>query len=296
VRETVSKFHDRVKYWELWNDGDRYHDFGHHMPNGWVGSTDEDLELLRSGSEEIWKIDPKLRILNGGFFTVEKDARHALNPDMAKRVTTEAPDTFDILAAFDTNPRTLLGPLAELRRSVTPPRPLWLTRVEQRGAVPEELVRRVVSAKAGGASAFIWMWALNFDSGWRGFLMPMASWKTKDRLPINRHSVFQMQSTGCAYIHAISLLRMLEPAPPIEAGTKGKWIFAFTSADPKQCGKVLAFWHEKDAADEAHPLKLDPGTRATLVDIYGNETPLAADPGGKVLLPIRLEPQYLRIE
>jgi len=108
----------------------------------------------------------------------------ALNPDMAKRVTTEARDTFDILAAFDTNPGTLLGPLAKLRRSFTPPKPLWLTRVEQRGATPEELVRRVVRAKAGGASAFIWMWALNFDSGWRGFLMPMASWKTKDRLPV----------------------------------------------------------------------------------------------------------------
>ena len=296
VKETVSKFKDRVRYWEIWNDQDRYHDHGQHMPNGWVGNTDEYLDLLRSSHDEIKKADPELQVLTGGFFTPGADNRRDLNPDMQQRVVTEAQDSFDILAFMDANPSNLLGPLQQLRRELKTPKPLWLTRVEQRGATPDELVRRLVSAKASGANAFIWMWALNFDSGHRGFLMPMNTWKTKDRQKINQHTSFQIQPAGCAYVHAIGLLRMLEPLDRIETGTTGEWVFPFASADQKSGEKVIAFWHEKDLPDTEREVELEQGVKAVWIDIYGNETPVTPAGNGKVTLPIRHSPQFLRTQ
>ena len=297
IAETVPQFQNRVTFWEIWNDQDRYHDNGHHMPNGWVGNTEEYLELLRVSHAEIKKINPKLQVLTGGFFSPNtKDPRHKLNPDMLARVTNEAQDSFDILAAMDAGAWSLLNPMAEIRKRLNPTKPLWLTRVEQRGATPEELVRRLLAAKGGGANAFIWMWALNFDSGHRGFLIPMDTWKDKDRKANNRHSNFQIMPAGVAFVHAIGLLRSLEPEAPIVTGKKGEWVFPFSNPSKSGGDRVIGFWRDKDEEDSERQIPVGDAKSAVLIDLYGNETPLDTLSGGKVTLPMRHGPRYVRLK
>lgn len=295
VKDTVTRFKDRVAFWEIWNDEDRFHDNGHHMPNGWVGSTDEYLELLRDGSREIRAIDPKLIVLNGGCFTIGKDSKHDLNPDMQQRVIREAHSSFDVHASFDTNPALLLGPLADLRQEFKPSKPLWLTRVEQRGSTPDELVRRLLSAKGCGASAFVWMWALNFDSGYRGLLMPMSSWKTKDRKAINQHSFFQMQPAGCAYIHAIGLLRMLPANSRLDSGQAGQWLFAFADPSKKDPRQVVGLWQDDKMPDATVRLRVGAKATCSLLDLYGNAEPVKVNASGTVSVPIKRAPSYLLV-
>lgn len=293
VRDTVDRFKDRVAYWEVWNDQDRYHDNGHHMPNGWVGDTDEYIELLRTASHEIRAIDPELKILSGGFYTLGADPRRDANPDMQARVLREAQTAFDIHASFDVGPRILLGPMADLRKSLHPPKPLWITRVEQKGATPEELVRRLLSVKGCDARAFVWMWALNFDSGSRGLLMPMDSWKTPDRRPLNRHSFFQVQPAGAAYIHAIGLLRGTTPTGRLDTGTPGQWLFGFTvkGADPRR--DIVGLWQDKNRDDASVRLCVGTSARAVLLDVFGNERPLPPAVDGVIDVPVRHTPVYL---
>jgi len=295
VKDTVNRFKDSVKFWEIWNDEDRYHDGGQHMPNGWVGSTDEYLELLRDASTVIKEIDPALIVLNGGFFTIGKNAKHDLNPDMQQRVTREAQSSFDAYASFDTDPALLLGPLADIRKELKPSKPLWLTRVEQHGAGdnPDELVRRLLSARGCGASAFVWMWALNFDSGYRGILMPMSSWKTKERKSINVHSYFQIMPASCAYVHAIGLLRMLPSHARLETGTAGQWLFVFSDSTQKDPRQVVGFWHDDKLPDATLRLRVGAKATCTLVDLYGNSEPLAVGVDGTVSLTVKRTPAYL---
>jgi len=295
VKETVTRFKDRVAFWEIWNDEDRYHDNGHHMPNGWVGSTDEYLELLRDASHEIRAIDPKLTVLTGGFFTIGKDARHDLNPDMQPRVIREAQAFFGVHASFDTSPSLLLGPLADLRKELKTPKPLWVTRVEQRGATPDELVRRVLSAKGCGASAFVWMWALNFDSGSRGVLMPMNSWKTKERKSLNQHSYFQIQPAGCAYVHAIGLLRMLSSSAQLDTGTAGQWLFVFADPTKKDPRQVVGLWHADKMPDATVRLRVGAKATCNLLDLYGNAEPVVVSADGMVTVLVKHCPTYLLV-
>ncbi|MBC8127509.1 MAG: hypothetical protein H8M99_10260 [Gloeobacteraceae cyanobacterium ES-bin-144] len=295
VKDTVTKFKDSVKYWELWNDQDRYNDGSHHMPNGWVGSTDEYLELLRDGSKVIKEIDPSLKVVSGGCFTIDKTPKHDLNPDMQDRIVREAQDAFDIQGSFDTSPALLLGPMATLRKEFKTPKPLWLTRVEQHGASADELVRRLLSARGCGASAFVWMWALSFDSGWRGALTHMGSWKTKERKAINVHSMFQMQEAGCAYVHAIGLLRMLTTSTRFDTGTESQWVFAFSDPTGKDTRRVYGLFHNDKMPDG--DVKLTIGAKASscsLLDVYGNATPLVVT-NGSVSVPIRYQPAYVLI-
>jgi hypothetical protein len=294
VKETVTRFKDDVRYWEVWNDEDRYHDNGHHMPNGWVGNTDEYLELLRAASREIRAIDPGLHVLNGAFYTVRQDPRHELNPDMVPRVVREAQDSFDVLATLnDTHPKTVLGPLADLRKELASPKPLWVTRAEQRAATPDEVIRQLLGAKGCGANAFVWMWGLCFDSGWRGLWMPMNSFKTPQRKPINQHSFFQMMPAGCAYVHAIGLLRMLSPAGRIETGANGQWIFGFAATQAEGRRQVVGFWRDEPSPDAPARLRVGAGATCSLVDLFGNAEPLAVDADGAVSVTVRRRPAYL---
>ncbi len=294
VTDTVTRFKDKVKYWEIWNDEDRSDDGSHHMPNGWVGSTDEYLGLLRDASETIKKIDPSLAVLNGGFFTVGLSDKHNLNPDMVKRVVSEGQNSFDIFAGFDTNPSILLGPMADLRTQLKPEKPLWLTRVEQHGASPDELVRRLLSAKGCGASSFIWMWGMSFDSGWRGFMVKMSSWKTKNRTSINIHSVSQMSPAGCAYTHAIGLLRSLPASGRMDTGINGQWLFTFADPTHKDLRQVVGLWLDEKMSDAAVNIRVGSNATCSLIDLYGNTEPLPVT-NGVVQAPVRRTPAYLLV-
>jgi len=295
VKDTVTKFKDSVKYWELWNDQDRYNDGSHHMPNGWVGSTDEYLELLRDGSKVIKEIDPSLKVVSGGCFTIDKTPKHDLNPDMQDRIVRDGQGSFDIQGSFDTNPALLLGPMATLRKEFKAPKPLWITRVEQHGASPEDLVRRLLGARGCGASAFVWMWGLNFDSGGRGLLVAMSSWKTKDRKAINVHSAFQMQSAGCAYVHAIGLLRMLTTSTRLDTGTAGQWLFSFSDPTKKDPRQVVGLWHDDKMPDSTVRLHVGSGAKCSLLDLYGNDEPVTVGADGSVRVPLKHLPAYVLI-
>ena len=293
VKDTVTRFKDSVKFWEIWNDQDRYNDGSHHMPNGWVGNVDEYLELLRDGSKIIKEIDPTLKVLSGGCFTIAPIPQHELNPDMQQRIIRDGQSAFDIQGSFDTKPALLLGPMATLRKELKSPKPLWITRVEQHGSNPEDLVRRLISSRGCGASAFVWMWALSFDSGWRGVLTHMGSWKTKDRKAINVYSVFQMEPAGCAYVHAIGLLRMLTASTRIDTGTSGQWLFLFSDPTKKDPRQVVGLWHDDKMPDSMVRLRVGTRAKCSLLDLYGNSEPVTIDTDGSVQVPLKQTPAYL---
>ncbi|MDO4630138.1 MAG: beta-galactosidase [Planctomycetia bacterium] len=60
VRQTVTHFQDKIRYWEVWNESN-LHGFGHGDE-----STERYAELLRKTYEVIKSIDPDLQVVYGG--------------------------------------------------------------------------------------------------------------------------------------------------------------------------------------------------------------------------------------
>jgi polysaccharide biosynthesis protein PslG len=64
VFDLVSRYRDRIKTWELWNEPD--------IPWFWMGTTEEFARLVKVGSDAVRRADPEARVVLGGI---------AYNPD-----------------------------------------------------------------------------------------------------------------------------------------------------------------------------------------------------------------------
>ena len=66
VYEAVDRYKGRIHYWELWNEGDN-EDF-------WVGTWEEQLELVKVGAQAVKDANPEAKTVFGGL--TKKDPRH----------------------------------------------------------------------------------------------------------------------------------------------------------------------------------------------------------------------------
>lgn len=118
VRAVVSRYHDTVKYWEIYNEVD-FHPPG--MQASFSGSTQDYLDLLRAAHQIIKEIDPDSKVLTSGF-SLQPITDLNMVPDLMSK---GAADAFDILNVHGyTSKETLEKTLATVR-AAKPSVPAW---------------------------------------------------------------------------------------------------------------------------------------------------------------------------
>ncbi len=65
VYEVVNRYGDRINYWELWNEGDNY--------EFWVGSWEQQLELVKVGAQAVKDADPEAITVFGGLTNLDSN-------------------------------------------------------------------------------------------------------------------------------------------------------------------------------------------------------------------------------
>ena len=146
VRRTVERYHDRIKYWEVWNE--------ENLKQFWVEDPQPDdyANLLRETYRVIKEIDPNLIVVYGGLAGVPADY-------FAKTLDAGVVDFFDVINIHPyrgglTTPerverfqKEIAAFNEELRTRNVAERPIWIT--EMGWATPPsfaETNRRVVAA------------------------------------------------------------------------------------------------------------------------------------------------------
>ncbi len=121
VRAVVERYHDRVKFWEVYNEVD-FHPPAMHAT--FSGSTKDYYDLLKATYEIIKEIDPTCQVLTSGF-SLSKGITDA---NMAKDlIALGGASSFDI---FNVHGYTDLETLSEnnkAARAAKPNVPLWMT-------------------------------------------------------------------------------------------------------------------------------------------------------------------------
>lgn len=121
VRAVVGRYHDRVKYWEIYNEVD-FHPPAMHAT--FSGSTQDYFDLLKSAYEIIKEIDPSCQMMTAGF-SLSKGITDCQMP--IDLLALGAGSYFDIFAVHG---YADLGTLAETTKAVRaakPTAPFWMT-------------------------------------------------------------------------------------------------------------------------------------------------------------------------
>ncbi len=147
VTAAVSRYHDRVRDWQIWT--------ARGLPL-FRGTTRQYIDLLRSARVIIKSVDPSARIV----------LSTPLGIDLVdlRRLLSDAADNFDIisLAPRGISPDGLLRPLGVLRERLLTPvsKPLWIEwdphSYGQRATWPGQLVKLEAVARAFGVEHLFW--------------------------------------------------------------------------------------------------------------------------------------------
>ncbi len=143
VRQTVSRYHNRLRYWEVWNEPD--------LVQFWKETPDPAnyTLLLKAAYEEIKRIDPDLQVLLGGLSGIPYDYIEGIYKAGGK-------DFFDIMAVhpyrYPETPeaRSLRDDLDKLRKLMVAygdaDKPVWITEIgwpthQSRNHLLDDIVR-----------------------------------------------------------------------------------------------------------------------------------------------------------
>lgn len=269
----------KIQFIEVWNEPDLF--------GFWRGTTEEYLDLVRAAAEEVRAVDPSLQVMTGGFAVISGHGGHARNPKLIPRTVVELHDVYDVLnihehGAFRTYQTRVDGGWAALRAQVQPAKPLYLNETgalfdkpEGRLLQAQELVKKFAHARTRGAVGFNWF-CLNFFGHEHGYSMI-----TRDEQP---YPVLP------AYNAMVHLMRGKRPQPQIPAGP-GNWAFRFDG----DIDSLLVGWSEDAPSPRTLlPVAIPAGATAVLVDVMGNEHPIAAHQG-IVAWPLEREVHYLLV-
>ncbi len=122
VRAVVERYHDRVKYWEVYNEVD------FHPPNrlaSFSGTTQDYVDLLEIVSEEVHAIDPDAVVLSSGFSMVSDKATDLGMP--REMLELGGGDYLDAFAFHGYARRELIEDATRAAREDQPGVPLWQT-------------------------------------------------------------------------------------------------------------------------------------------------------------------------
>ncbi|WP_043583060.1 hypothetical protein [Geminisphaera colitermitum] len=274
-----TRYKGRIPLWEPWNEPDL---------GFWRGTTEQYIELATIALDEIRRTDPAAKVMSGGFATLKPHAGRFRNPDMHERVMRTLGPRFDFHAAhehsaFDIFSQLVDGPYATLRASLPKPvPPLFFneTAITAIGGSDAEkhqaitLVKKATFARSRGAVGYLW-YDLRNDGTDPGNGEHNYGLVTRDFQP---KPVFTTYNTLARLAIPRPFLRQLDAGP-------SRWLFLHGDAPdasntspppPHSSSRLLVFWNDDVASqNEQLLLRLPGATRASLLDINGNATPLA---------------------
>jgi hypothetical protein len=251
VRAAVSRYKDKVKHWQIWNEPN----FGGHF---WRGTPEQYANFLKAAGKAIHEIDPEAKV--AGFNTAFVDLR------WTEKILSLIPyDCFDILCFHPYRPPnspeekadlwfrdhysktdpmarydylTQVEKLWELMSQFGNPKPLWVTEIcwnshihpygssELRQA--DMLVRFYVLSVASGKVKKVFWWTLR-DGGTREY-------DQGDMVGLVRHNY----SPKYSYYGYAVMTRMLEGKEFVGPLTKKDGIYIFKFSDGKR--DTLVAW------------------------------------------------------
>lgn len=132
VRAVVSRYHDRVKYWEIYNEVDFHPPF---LFASFSGSTEDYYKLLESAYKIIKEIDPTCQVLTSGFSLTQGVTDTGMPADLMK---LGAAKYFDIFAIHGYAGRDSLSQSMAAARAAKPNVPMWQTERQYMGGYMDE--------------------------------------------------------------------------------------------------------------------------------------------------------------
>lgn len=283
VSAMVSRYRDRVRMWEVWNEPD--------LDGFYRGTTDEYIRMLRSAYDEAKRADPGCLVLCGGMAGVGAHPGRSTNPDLQERVLREASDAFDIHAyhghgAFAHFQAGVDGELARMRAAMTEPRPLYFNETALTAAHNGEraqavaLVKKLAFARLRGAMGYTWYDLRNDGTDPN---------EGEHNYGLLTHDL-QPKAVYAAYHVLIGELRGLACIGGLDLG-RGRWAPIFAGGGRR----VAVLWNEDPGiADDPVVLRARGCEAAELVDLMGNAEALPSRDGALVV-PTGREPRYLRL-
>lgn len=281
VRNTVSRYRGRIRYWEVWNEPDLAHfaNFG----------VEDYARLLAASREEAKKADPEALVMNGGFAGLTAPAQIAYQRDFLEK----AGGQFDIHAFhqhgdFGVFRQVIDGVFLPQRRETGTAVPWYANETamhslgDQEKFQAETLFSKLIFAWARGAIGYTW-----YDLRNDGFSATDAEHNygmmTNDFYP---------KAVYPAFAALANLYRDMNFDREIRLGD-GEYAFLFRNGDTL----ALAAWREISAADTASGLYAGAtdGRRVRRVDIMGNSAELPLEDGKFLFQPGRI-PESLVIE
>lgn len=292
VSTFVSRYKGRIPLWEPWNEPDI---------GFWRGTVEEYLEIATIALDEIRRIDPDAKVMTGGFATLRPHlGRDRYNPDMQVRVMHALGSRFDYHAthehgSFETFAQVVDGAYVTLRAGLpSPVPPLFFNETAQHsaGTHPDRekfqawaLVKKSTFARARGAAGYLWYDLRNDGTDPRNSEHNFGM-LTRDFQP---KPVYVAFNTLARHVVARPWLAQLS------VGTD-RWFFVYGDAPGEGASRLLVFWNDEPSAQNEQLLLRVPGaTRASLIDLNGNATPVSVN-DGTVVVGAGTEPRYLLAE
>jgi len=285
VDKVVGTFGDRVRYWEVWNESDLW-DF-------WQGSSAEYLTLLEATYKAVKAHDAQHQVMTSGFALIGGHGGHR-EEDFQKKVCIQGRPFYDILAHHQHGRteefyKAVDGGLAEIRREVEPPAPLWFNETASNTPIDgyrlqaAALVRKLLFAWSRGAIGYTWYQTrtgtLDVDSKRRWGLM---SEKLEPKF---------------AYAAYNTLIGLLDDKDFDAELKRGPERYGFLFKQRSGGGEyVVGLWDEQEKRNE-EPVTFSIGevAGAFAVDLMGNRTPLAVRDGVTVI-PSGPYPRFLLVQ
>ncbi|WP_294504556.1 sugar-binding protein [uncultured Victivallis sp.] len=281
VRNTVSRYRGKIRFWEVWNEPDLTHfaNFG----------VEDYARLLAASAEEIRRADPEARMMNGGFAGLTAPAQ----VEYQRRFLELARGTFDVHAFHQHGEfgvfRQVIDELFLPQRRETGTAVPWFaneTAMHSLGGreqlQAESLFKKLIFARARGAIGYTW-----YDLRNDGFSVTDAEHNygmvTNDFYP---------KAVYPAFAALVNLYRDADFDRELPLGT-GEFAFLFR----KKGELILGAWREVSADDATGGLYAGTtdGTRVRRVDIMGNSTDVPLENGRFLFQPGRI-PESLVVE
>jgi hypothetical protein len=243
VRAVVGRYHERVKFWEVYNEVD------FHPPNrlaSFSGTTQDYVNLLQIVSEEVHAIDPEATVMSSGFSMVSDSATDLSMPREMLRLG--GADYIDAFAFHGYARRELIESATQAARKYQPGVPLWQTeRQYMMGQTPRDDYQTVRQA----------FWGLS--QGWdKFFLHGTDTDKTYGNLKLTRH--FAVTAELARQLSAAD--RMVGSVPGLDGHMEG---WKLLRAD----GKYLQYFASGPMSAQLQIAGLEPDDLVQVTNLYG---------------------------
>ncbi|MEM6391269.1 MAG: hypothetical protein AAF797_00670 [Planctomycetota bacterium] len=286
VRRTVERYHNDIKYWEIWNEPD--------LTNFWRGDAEQYIELLRVSHDIIKSIDPEAVVLTGGFATLTPHGGRK-HPHLQRDVLRDAYDSFDVHAFHQHGrpeifTRIVEGPLKKVRSVMPSQKPLWfnetatttgrLPRVEGERQQAETAIKKLAISLSHGAIGYTWY-------NLRESIYPsgrIRSWGvvTND---------FEPKPVLVAFNTWIREVGDRPFAGRLDVG-EDNYVHLWGSGERR----VITAWSLTDRATRSiQTVRVNEGATVTLIDAIGREQALPVREG-RFVLPVDKTPVFVRLE